>query len=208
MFGAKSREEYQKFYNEQGKFYSNQHLSEGWERITPQVKYYKGVIFEAGTQSGGVTKILSKYAQKVVTCDVSKTYLEKAKEYLKDVDNVEFRHGFAEDILGEYLNEFDVVCANEIFEHVIDDRLLFDRAMSALKSDGVLLYSVPLENVFPDTIGEHARFYGISDIINLVYPYKHYMRIEPTECPIWIVGAVWKVESAKKAFMQNIGFPK
>lgn len=201
-----SREEYQEFYEKQGEgtTYGNQHITEKWERMIPQVKYFKGNIFEAGTQTGGVTKILSEHGDTVTTCEISSTYLARAKEFLKDRDNINFRYGFVEDILSDYVSAFDVVVLNEILEHVADDRLVVDLAFNALKHNGVLAFSMPLENIFPDTLGEHVREYDVSDVLELLDPYAHNIWIEPVEGPFWITGVAWKRESPKRTFMQNI----
>lgn len=206
MLGAKDRDQYKSFYDKQGsQGYSNCHLSEGWERITPQVPYYKGKVFEAGTQTGGVTKIIAKYAEEVVTCELSSSYFETASKNLYGIPNISIIHGFAEDALEQFPGYFDVICLNEILEHVLDDGLLVAKSFAALKDGGLILFSTPLEGIFPDTIGEHTRQYSIRSILELFEPYHHSLRIEPTDCPIWIVGMAWKKESPKRTFMKNLG---
>lgn len=156
-------------------------------------------------QTGGVTKIIAKYAEEVVTCELSSSYFETASKNLCGIPNISIIHGFAEDALEQFPDYFDVVCLNEILEHVLDDGLLVAKSFAALKDGGLILFSTPLEGIFPDTIGEHTRQYSIRSILELFEPYHHSLRIEPTDCPIWIVGMAWKKESPKRTFMKNLG---
>jgi SAM-dependent methyltransferase len=58
--------------------------------------------------------------------------------------------------------QFDLVCACDVIEHVPDDRRLFNEVSRVLKDDGVLMCSVPIHatlwSSFDDWVG-HARRY-------------------------------------------------
>lgn len=186
-----SKETYREFYEQQGKQgYSNQHITEDWARIKPHIPYYKdAIVFEAGLQGGGVTKIIAKYAKEVLSCDVSDSYLLKAKEYLKDCDNVILRRGFAENILGEFEDKFDVVVLGEILEHVQDDKLLIEKAIKALNFDGVILVSVPYH--LADPLGEHVRNYEQEDLIRLFHSFEEVDSCRFELISPWIIGEVF-----------------
>jgi len=191
-----SKEKYREFYEQQGKQgYSNQHITEDWGRIKPHIPYYKdAIVYEAGSQTGGCTKIIAKYARHIVTCDISESYLTKAKIYLKDEigTKVTLQKDFVEDNLNRWTEYFDIVVCYEIFEHVKDDKRLIEIAFKALKKDGILLFSVPLEDIFPDPLGEHIRQYKVSDVLKLFASHDVTIRIAPEKNPIWIVGEARK----------------
>jgi SAM-dependent methyltransferase len=64
--------------------------------------------------------------------------------------------------------EFDLVCAFDVIEHVEDDRRVFGEVSRVLKDDGVLIVSVPLHadrwTDFDNWVG-HARRYEPSDLL-------------------------------------------
>jgi SAM-dependent methyltransferase len=67
--------------------------------------------------------------------------------------------------------EFDLVCAFDVIEHVEDDRQVFGEVSRVLKDDGVLILSVPLHRElwteFDDWVG-HARRYEPPDLLAIM----------------------------------------
>ena len=63
--------------------------------------------------------------------------------------------------------QFDLVCALDVIEHVADDRQLFREVSRVVKDGGVLLCSVPIHaalwSAFDDWVG-HARRYEPADL--------------------------------------------
>jgi SAM-dependent methyltransferase len=64
--------------------------------------------------------------------------------------------------------EFDLVCAFDVIEHVEDDRRVFGEVSRVLKDRGVLIFSVPVHahlwTEFDDWVG-HARRYDPPDLL-------------------------------------------
>jgi len=67
--------------------------------------------------------------------------------------------------------EFDLVCAFDVIEHVEDDRRVFGEVSRVLKDGGLLILSVPLHREmwteFDDWVG-HARRYEPPDLLALM----------------------------------------
>jgi len=188
----KSREAYKEFYEKQGECIGlgNESVTEGWERVEPLVPYFKGRVLELGCQTGGVTKIISKYADSVVAIDVSSTYIKRAIKNCSMRYNITWINMFAEDI--SYENEFDVVDMSEILEHVFDPKIVIEKSFKALKPGGWVLFSTPIEAMFPDPIGEHVRSMSVKYILELFKDKNLWIRIAPEHKPHWFVGGVQK----------------
>jgi SAM-dependent methyltransferase len=66
---------------------------------------------------------------------------------------------------------FDLVCAFDVIEHVQDDRQIFREMSRVLKSDGILICSVPLHaelwTEFDDWVG-HARRYDPAELLAIM----------------------------------------
>ena len=67
--------------------------------------------------------------------------------------------------------EFDLVCAFDVIEHVEDDRRVFGEVSRVLKDRGVLIFSVPVHahlwTEFDDWVG-HARRYDPADLLAIM----------------------------------------
>ena len=67
--------------------------------------------------------------------------------------------------------EFDLICAFDVIEHVENDGRLFSEMSRVLKDDGTLICSVPLHanswTEFDDWVG-HARRYDPSDLLAIL----------------------------------------
>jgi SAM-dependent methyltransferase len=67
--------------------------------------------------------------------------------------------------------QFDLVCACDVIEHVPDDRALFREVSRVLKDQGVLICSVPIHTklwtVFDNWVG-HARRYEPTDLSTML----------------------------------------
>jgi SAM-dependent methyltransferase len=67
--------------------------------------------------------------------------------------------------------EFDLVCAFDVIEHVEDDRRVFGEVSRVLKDRGVLIFSVPVHadlwTEFDDWVG-HARRYDPPDLLAIM----------------------------------------
>jgi SAM-dependent methyltransferase len=91
------------------------------------------------------------------------------------IERLNARGGFA--VPGEIVSlpfsdqEFDLVCAFDVIEHVEDDRRVFGEVSRVLKDRGVLIFSVPVHadlwTEFDDWVG-HARRYDPSDLLAIM----------------------------------------
>jgi SAM-dependent methyltransferase len=67
--------------------------------------------------------------------------------------------------------EFDLVCAFDVIEHVEDDQRVFGEVSRVLKDRGVLIFSVPVHadlwTEFDDWVG-HARRYDPPDLLAIM----------------------------------------
>jgi len=187
-----SREAYQTFYEEQGaKSYSNAHLTKSHPRVEFLLSSLTSAdyVLEFGCQDGGMTKFLAQYCKGVYVCDISSTYIERAKQYTAGLDNVQFEHCFAED--KEMSPVFDAVVAMEILEHVIAPEAIVLAAHSALRANGVLIVSVPIG--WPNDIYEHVRQYTTQSLYALLSAYFSNVSISYHPGPKgWILAKAYK----------------
>ena len=75
---------------------------------------------------------------------------------------------YAEDIDQHFKNEtFDAVLCTEVLEHTVDDRKVINNIYNVLKSNGVLIISVPFTYVMHEAPHDYRRYtyYGIRDIL-------------------------------------------
>lgn len=186
----KNREAYKNFYEKLAEKYNNNGINEQYGRIRFFKEHFRGRILELGCQTGGVTRILAKYADEVIAWDVAEGCIQKAKERSKKFKNIKFICGFAEDI--KYKDEFDVVILFEILEHVFDAQLVVSLSMNVLKEGGDLFFSVPLESQILNGLGEHVRNFNITMIKNLFKDWKYDIWLLSSDNPQFIIGRVKK----------------
>lgn len=165
----KSLKSYRNFYEEQGSHrFNNQHITEDCSRLKFIKEHIEPTdnILELGCQTGGMTRYLAKYAKYVLAVDISSTYLQRAKQFVK-ADNVKFVQSFAEEVQDGL--SFNIVIATELLEHVIEPDKICEVAYNSLKTDGNAFFSVPITHM--DKLGEHVRQYDIKLLSSLLSRY-------------------------------------
>lgn len=76
-------------------------------------------IFELGVGIGRMTKEFSKRAKEVCGCDMTQSMIERAKENLKEFNNVELHTGKITEIR-TIEKKFDLVFTSEVLQHILN----------------------------------------------------------------------------------------
>lgn len=127
-------------------------------------------ILEIGCGTGNLLNLLQNYNFELYGSDYSKDYLSKAK--LKN-PNIEFFPGDLSDtnMWSKHQQVFDSIICSEVLEHLEDDLRALQIINSLLKTNGVLIITVPalmsLYSEFDKKIG-HYRRYSMKTICDTV----------------------------------------
>ena len=127
-------------------------------------------ILEIGCGTGNLLNLLQNYNFELHGSDYSKDYLTKAK--LKN-PNIEFFQGDLTDtnMWSKHQQVFDSIICSEVLEHLEDDLRALQIINSLLKTNGVLIITVPalmsLYSEFDKNIG-HYRRYSMNTVCNTV----------------------------------------
>jgi SAM-dependent methyltransferase len=120
-----------------------------------------GMVLDIGSGPGNYLKKFSRRSGSVFSSDLNFSSLERLSKRLQNIPNVSFTC-FDGCQMPFKLNEFNLVLAMEILEHLAEDRKAISTIASILKPDGLLLITVPLKSYFrtpihdPDIYG-HKR---------------------------------------------------
>ena len=126
-------------------------------------------ILSIGVGMGDDLHILKKYGDNYIT-DIDKKALDLIppnlykEKRIADACNLPFKD-----------NQFDVVVAFDVFEHINDDKMAAKEANRVLKERGVLIFNVPaFQIVFGshDRALDHYRRYNMSDVKKLFGSFK------------------------------------
>ena len=100
-----------------------------------------GIALELGCGEGDSTKLIAPLFKQVVVREGSKKFIDKAKENLKEYKNIYFSEGLFETFIAK--EQFDVIIANYIFEHIEDVQQIMNICYDSLKEKGILFITVP-----------------------------------------------------------------
>lgn len=146
-------------------------------------KYFRNAsnVLDIGCGEGPFSCLLSYYKAKVLGLDISEGTIEKAAAQAKafGMDNVTFKNIGIDN--SSFTEDFDLIMAFEVLEHLPDDKLACEKIYDALTPDGYFLLSVPSENSltyryemkrfgyckYDSSVG-HARRYTEKSIISLM----------------------------------------
>ena len=120
-------------------------------------------ILDIGCAYGDYTKLYSEKCDKIYGVDPNDQLLEMAR---RNYPEIEFRRGIAEDLSFDS-ESFDVVILSDVLEHVGDERKTLKEVHRVLKSDGILLLTVPNKGLF-----------GFMDIDNYSWYYRKFKDIK------------------------------
>ena len=94
--------------------------------------------------SGYGTFLLSQKCQHIIGIDIDEGLVKKISQRYKTSPNIEFKSSNILNI--NYISQFDKIISFETIEHLDEKHIpdLFRKTADALKSDGKLIFSVPL----------------------------------------------------------------
>lgn len=124
-------------------------------------------ILDIGCSQGISSIILGREGKNVLGIDISENAINDAKTYLELEEKetqelVEFRKGNF--MLEEFDRKFDTVILGEVLEHITDITSFFNKAITLLENEGILIVTTPFGiNDFPD----HKRTLYLRDFFNL-----------------------------------------
>ena len=134
-----------------------------------------GRILDVGCGVGGLALYLCRYAKQVVGIDVSTRAIKIARQAAKhnQVSNVYF----AVQKMTVQKNNYDLIMATEVIEHIQNDQKFLQNIYASLKKSGYLLLSTPSVNSlmyhwgwyeeFDHQVG-HLRRYTAQDLSQLL----------------------------------------
>ncbi len=157
----KTREEVEGFYKDED-FYLYELIPWNYnnpvyqERIAPLLHYHNSNILEIGAGIGSLCIALAYAGNKVTYCDISNTLCQFATQRFGE-------RGFAIPIVQNLvgLRDFDIVVANDFFEHIHKDALPgMLKEIAAVLKDGGILY--------------HRSNWGQQDIFPMHFNHSEY----------------------------------
>lgn len=138
-----------------------------------------GTVLEIGPGSGALLKDFANAGWSCAGLDVSQNALDLTAYVTQTCDNVRL-YASADELQGE---QFDLVIACEVLEHIEDDQAMFNEWASYLKPGGCLLLSVPAHMKrwdATDVWAGHYRRYEALDLVRLAE--RNDMEVEQLEC--------------------------
>ena len=129
-----------------------------------------GTVLEIGCGNGRMTEFIAEVFPKVIAIDVSGVMIEKAKERLKEVDNIEWIETDGENIpIGD--ESVDFIFSYLVFQHMKEKRTVeinLYEAYRVLKYGGLFKVNVRLDKVDIEKTWWGGVNYSKSDISKLV----------------------------------------
>ncbi|MBD5143240.1 MAG: methyltransferase domain-containing protein [Ruminococcus sp.] len=101
----------------------------------PQDK--KQVILDLGCGTGTLTAKLTDFCNQIIGVDSSQTMIAKARENLKNIENIKFQVCNA--LALPFEQEFDIVFSNAVFHWIANHDMLLKNIYQALKPTGLLI---------------------------------------------------------------------
>lgn len=115
-------------------------------------------VLEIGCGEGYISDILQKKGNRIVAFDYSKEAIGKAKQRN---DKVKFIVSDFKEF--SYDKKFDYIIMTEVFEHLdLPDEVVFQKVISFIKQDGVIIFSIPLVHHKHDY---HVKQYSFNQFV-------------------------------------------
>ena len=122
-------------------------------------------ILNVGAATYRSSEILSEFGE-VTSLEYDKDCCQFVKEHLKKP----IHNGSVLDLQFED-NEFDLVCAFDVIEHVEDDKLAVEEMTRVCKQDGLVFVTVPAYQFLwseHDVINHHYRRYTLKNLLTTI----------------------------------------
>lgn len=132
-----------------------------FDRITKLIPNNSNIL-DVGCGTGDFIRYLEAHRPdcKISGCDFSKIAIEYASS---QSPNSIFKIVDALKLSSIFNTEFDVVLSLETLEHVDDPQKMINEMQTILKSDGLLILSMPYDN---KVAGEHLHAFKYNDFLN------------------------------------------
>jgi len=114
-----------------------------------------GALLDIGSGNGAIAEMRRDSYKRFVLADNSPELVQHLQKKFQDRPNVEVSLQDARHLIWQ--EEFDVISACDILEHVSEDTLCLQAFMRALKPEGILFISVP---AYPWLYGMRDKKYG------------------------------------------------
>lgn len=98
-------------------------------------------VLDIGSADAFMAEALAPFFRRIVAVDGSLELVERARDRLADIDNVEMVHALAEEFVTD--EKFDLVLLSFILEHVVDPSNVIRTATSFVAPEGAMFVMVP-----------------------------------------------------------------
>lgn len=134
---------YDAYYNKMGEEFGKK-VRERVHWITQHVKGNN--VLDIGCSQGIVPILLGREGKRVLGIDISTSAIEEAKknlslEEVETQERIEFKK--ANFFLEEFNQKFDTVILGEVLEHINDVEVFFNKAVSVVKENGIIIVTTP-----------------------------------------------------------------
>lgn len=128
-------------------------------RQLPNKKNMK--ILDVGCWSGMLSYLLKHMNHDVTALDSNEKYIKLVDKHVK----CKTVHGNVEEVSTLIKEQFDVIIASQVLEHVKDDNKAIKEMHNILKDKGIMIITVPIQKNLLSK--EHHHFYNFYDIMDL-----------------------------------------
>lgn len=170
--------------------------------LNEHIKRKKNVVnvLDVGCGTGDYTIELSKICRHITAFDLSEYAIEKAKKRCIDnnIENVEFKI----DDITKFITQdrYDVIIMSEVLEHLDDDRDILKKYVNTLNDEGMILCSVPFDQLLwsqEDEHSKHVRRYDM-DRIDWLIRSSNLQLVELFCYGSPLLRMIWSIKKRKK----------
>jgi ubiquinone/menaquinone biosynthesis C-methylase UbiE len=147
------------------------------KKHTMQIQYEVALDFGCGV--GRLSQALSKYFKKVEAIDISRSMIEKAKQYDKTNGKIEFHLNISDDISIFQDGKFDFIYSNITLQHIPQEfsKNYIKEFLRVLKPGGNLIFQIPSEPRYKDA--RNWLFHKLNPRWIYLYRKLRYGKIRP-----------------------------